>query len=59
MYLLRKLSIRDVGNALVRREFALALRITHNLGSNAVNAVRFNLGKRSVPLSRKLAGRKS
>jgi hypothetical protein len=43
MYLLRKLSVRDVGNALVRREFALALRITHNLGSNAVSSVRFNL----------------
>ena len=59
MYRPRKLSVRDVGNALVRREFALALRITHNLGSNAVNSVRFNLGKSSVPVSRKLAGRKS
>ena len=47
MLLLRRLSIRDVGNALVRRDFGLAVRITENLGSNAVNAVRFRLCKRN------------
>jgi hypothetical protein len=47
MYLLRRLSMRDVGNALIRREFGLALRITQNLGSNAVNSVRFRLHKRA------------
>ena len=47
MLFLRRLSIRDVANALVRREFGLAVRITENLGSNAVNAVRFRLRKRA------------
>jgi hypothetical protein len=47
MYLLRTLSIRDVGNALVRREFGLAFRISQNLGGNAVNSVRFRLYKRT------------
>ena len=47
MLFLRRLSIRDAGNALVRREFGLAVRITENLGSNAVNAVRFRLCKRT------------
>ena len=47
MYLLRTLSIRDIGNALVRREFGLAFRISQNLGSNAVNSVRFRLHKRT------------
>jgi len=47
MFTLRKLSIRDVGHALVRREFGLALRITNNLGINAVSAVRFRLHKRT------------
>jgi hypothetical protein len=51
MYLLRTLSIRDVGNALKRRELRLALRISQNLGSNAVNSVRFRLHKRTrLPL---------
>ena len=45
MYLLRTLSIRDVGNALVRREFGLAFRISQNLGSNAVNSVRLSLAQ--------------
>ena len=43
MWLLRTLSIRDVGNALVRREFKLAARISGNLVSNGVNAVQFKL----------------
>ena len=47
MLRLRRLSIRDVGNALVRREFGLAFRISQNLGSNAVNSVRFRLHKRT------------
>ena len=47
MWLLRTLSFRDVGNALVRRDFGLAVRITENLGSNAVNAIRFRLCKRT------------
>ena len=47
MYLFRTLSIRDVGNALVRRDFGLAFRISQNLGSNAVNAIRFRLCKRT------------
>jgi hypothetical protein len=32
MLLLRRLSIRDVGNALVRRDFGLAVRITVSAG---------------------------
>jgi hypothetical protein len=47
MYLLRTLSIRDVVRALKRRELRLALRISENLGSNAVNSVRFRLHKRT------------
>ena len=43
MWLLRTLSFRDVGNALVRREFKLAGRITQNLVSNGVNAAQFQL----------------
>jgi len=43
MWLLRTLSFRDVGNALVRREFKLAGRITQNLISNGVNSVQFQL----------------
>ena len=43
MWLLRTLSIRDVGNALVRREFRLAGRITQNLVTNGVNSVQFKL----------------
>ena len=46
MWLLRTLSFRDVGNALVRREFKLAGRITQNLVSNGVNAVQFQLHRR-------------
>ena len=45
MFTLRKLSIRDVGNALKRRDLGLAVRISHNLGSNAVNTARFQLSK--------------
>ena len=59
MLFLRRLSIRDVGNALVRREFGLAVRITENLGSNAVNAVRFRLRKYSRSLIRRTARRTS
>lgn len=47
MLRLRRLSIRDVGNALVRRDFGLAFRISQNLGSNAVNSVRFRFHKRA------------
>ena len=47
MWLLRTLSFRDVGNALVRREFQLAGRITQNLVSNGVNAMQFKLRKHS------------
>jgi uncharacterized membrane protein len=43
MWLLKTLSFRDVGNALVRREFKLAGRITQNLVSNGVNTVQFKL----------------
>jgi hypothetical protein len=43
MWLLRTLSFRDVGNALVRREFKLAGRITQNLVSNSVSSVRLQL----------------
>ena len=43
MRLLRALSFRDVGNALVRREFKLAGRITQNLVNNGVNAAQFQL----------------
>jgi len=46
MWLLRTLSFRDVGNALVRREFKLAGRITQNLVSNGVNAAQFQLCRR-------------
>ena len=43
MWLLRTLSFRDVGNALVRREFKLASRIAQNLVSNGVSTVQFRL----------------
>ena len=43
MWLLKTLSFRDVGNALVRREFRLAGRITQNLVSNGVSTVQFKL----------------
>ncbi len=46
-YILRTLSIRDVVRALRRRKLRLALRISQNLCSNAVNAVRFRLRRRS------------
>ena len=59
MLKLRRLSIRDVGNALVRRDFGLAVRITENLGSNAVNAVRFRLRKRTRLLIRHATRRAS
>jgi hypothetical protein len=47
MYVLRTLSIHDVVRALKRRELRLALRISQNLGSNAVSSVRFRLHKRA------------
>ena len=47
MYFLRTLSIRDVGVALKRRQVGLALRITHNLCSNGIGSVRYNLTKRA------------
>lgn len=50
MWLLRTLSIRDVGNALVRREFGLALRISQNLGSSALSTVRFRHKRTRLPI---------
>jgi hypothetical protein len=52
MYFLRTLSFHDVLHALKRREPRLALRISHNLCSNALNTVRANLGRRSHALNR-------
>jgi len=52
MWLLRTLSFRDVGNALVRREFRLAGRITQNLVSNGVNSVQFRLQRHTRPVRR-------
>jgi hypothetical protein len=46
MYYLRTLSIRDVVHALKRREPRLALRISHNLCSNAINAADFRVRTR-------------
>ena len=37
-----KLSIRDVGAALKRRQVGLALQISHNLCRNAVGSARAN-----------------
>ena len=47
MNFLRTLSIRDVGTALKRREFGLALRIGHNLCRNAIGSARSSFGKRA------------
>jgi hypothetical protein len=47
MYFLRTLSFRDVVRALKRHEPRLALRISQNLCSNAVNTVRADIGRRS------------
>jgi hypothetical protein len=47
MYFLRELSVHDVLRALKRREPCLALRISHNLCSNALNTARANLARRS------------
>ena len=58
MYALRLLSIRDVVTALKRREPALALRISHNLCSNAVNTARFRLQRAGV-LARRTSRRPS
>ena len=52
MWLLRTLSFRDVGNALVRREFKLAGRITQNLVSNGVNALQSRLHRPGRPMRR-------
>ena len=52
MWLLRTLSFRDVGNALVRREFKLAGRITQNLVSNGVNSLQFRLQRHARPMRR-------
>ena len=52
MYFLRELSIHDVVRALKRREPRLALRISQNLCSNALNTARANLSRRSYALSR-------
>jgi hypothetical protein len=46
MYFLRTLSFRDVVRALKRREPRLALRISHNLCSNAINAADSRLRRR-------------
>ena len=47
MYILRTLGIRDVVRALKHRKLRAALRITQHLISNAVNAARFRLRRRS------------
>ena len=52
MYYLRTLSLHDVVQALRRREPRLALRISGNLCSNALNTVRADFGRRSSALSR-------
>jgi len=52
MYFLRELSIHDVVRALKRREPRLALRISQNLCSNALNTVRADLSRRSHVFSR-------
>ena len=57
MWLLRTLSFRDVGNALIRREFKLAGRITQNLVSNGVNAAQFQLYRRLHRPGRRAARR--
>ena len=59
MYLLRTLSIRDVGRALKRRELRLALRISESLCSNAVSTLRFRLRKRTRLPIRHVARRTS
>jgi hypothetical protein len=58
MFILRRLSLCDVGAAPKRRDLGLAVRISHNLGSNAVNAACLQLS-RSVSAIRKLVGRDS
>jgi len=52
MYYLRELSLRDVVAAFKRREPRLALRISQNLCSNALNTARASLGRRSSALGR-------
>ena len=52
MYFLRTLSFRDVIRALKRHEPRLALHISHNLCSNALNTVRADLGRRSHAFGR-------
>ena len=49
MYILRTLSIRDVVAALKQRKLGVALRISQNLVSNAVNTARFRLRRRLRP----------
>ncbi len=59
MWLLRTLSIRDVGNALVRRELGLAFRISQNLVSNRVNAVQLQLHRHTRRPARRALRRPS
>ena len=47
MNFLRTLSIRDVGTALKRHEFGLALRIGQNLCGNAIGNARSNFARRA------------
>jgi hypothetical protein len=47
MNFLRKLSFRDVGVALKRRELGLALRIGNNLCHNAIGEARAHFTKRA------------
>jgi len=54
MYFLRTLSFHDVIHALRRREPRIALAITSNLCSNALNTTRYELTRRSCALSRVL-----
>jgi hypothetical protein len=52
MYFLRTLSFHDVVRALKRREPRLALRISSNLCTNAMNTARADFGRRSHALNR-------
>ena len=54
MYFLRTVSFHDVINALQRREPRVALAITGNLCSNALNSARYALGRRSCMVARVL-----
>ena len=54
MNFLRTLSIRDVGTAVKRREFGLALRVGQNLCSNAIGTARSNFARRASAQSKRV-----